>query len=266
MVERRVAIVTGAARGIGLATAQLLAEAGNAVAAVDVDGDPLAAAPLPDATLRLVRDVADDPNGWVAETEQRLGPVAILVNNAASMDGRSFLELPMDAVRRSLGVTLLGSWALTRAVVDRMVAAGIPGAVVFTLSLHAKRVRFCPDYSVAKAGLAMLVAELANELGPHGIRVNAVSPGVVVADAHTDGTPAAAAHRAASEALVPLGRLGDPGDVARAIAFLADPGASGYVTGANLVVDGGLDQSNWLHHLYGSAAAERSRAQSTQHD
>lgn len=257
MVERGAAIVTGAARGIGLATARRLADAGHAIAAVDVDGEALDAAPLPDRTLRLVRDVADEPSGWVAEVEARLGPVTVLVNNAAAMDGRSFLELPMDVVRRNLDVTLLGTWALTRAVVDRMLTAEVEtqGSIVFTLSLHARRVRFCPDYSVAKAGLAMLVRELADELGPHGIRVNAVTPGAI----YTDATPDADAHRAASEALVPLGRLGDPDDVAKAITFLADTDASGYVTGADLVVDGGLDQYNWLHHLYGDAAAERSR-------
>jgi NAD(P)-dependent dehydrogenase (short-subunit alcohol dehydrogenase family) len=179
------------------------------------------------------------------------------VNNVARMDGRSFLELPMDAVRRSLDVTLLGTWALTRVVVQRMIATSSLGSVVFNLSLHARRVRMRPDYSVAKAGLLMLVKELASELGPHGIRVNAVSPGAV--DTWSDRMPDAELHVAHSQALVPLGRLGEPNDVAKAIDFLADPEASGYVTGADLRVDGGLDQFNWLHHLYGTAGAERER-------
>ncbi|HEY7069189.1 MAG TPA: SDR family oxidoreductase [Acidimicrobiales bacterium] len=179
MAGRDVAVVTGAARGIGLAVAQRLGARGTAVAAVDVDGDALARAPLPPDSLRITADVADDPEDWVGRVDEHLGPPTVLVNNAAWMDGRSFLELPMDAARRSLDVTLLGTWAVTRAVVDRMIRHGGPGSIVFTLSLHARRVRFCPDYSVAKAGLAMLVQELANELGPFGIRVNGVSPGAI---------------------------------------------------------------------------------------
>lgn len=172
-----VAIVTGAAHGIGLAAARRLAARGLAVAAVDVDGDELTKADLPAGVVRLVRDLADDPDGWVAEVEERLGVPTVLVNNAATTDGRSFLELPMAAARESLDVTLLGTWALTKAVVHRMITASVPGSVVFVLSLHARRVRMCPDYSVAKAALAMLVRELANELGPYRIRVNSVSPG-----------------------------------------------------------------------------------------
>ena len=245
-----VAIVTGAAHGIGLATAQRLAGRGLAVAAVDVDGSELLAADLPTGVLRLHHDLADDPTDWVAEVEARLGAPTVLVNNASATDGRPFLDLPMDAVRRSLDVTLLGSWALTREVVDAMLRQGTRGSVVFVLSLHARRVRLCPDYSVAKAGLLMLVKELANELGPHGIRVNGVSPGAIdtwsdrmaeaeVADERLDR----------NAAVVPLGRVGVPDDVAKVVEFLADGEASAYVTGADLHVDGGLDQYNWLHHL-----------------
>jgi NAD(P)-dependent dehydrogenase (short-subunit alcohol dehydrogenase family) len=186
------------------------------------------------------------------------------VNNAAATDGRSFLELPFDAVRRSMDVTLLGTWALTRAVVDRMIGSGVAGAVVFNLSLHAQRVRMCPDYSVAKAGLLMLMRELANELGPYGIRVNAVSPGTI--DTWSDRVPDPEEHLARSAALVPLGRVGEPDDVAKAIEFLVDGEASGYVTGTDLKVDGGLDQFNWLHHLYGSAGAERERTEARSDD
>jgi NAD(P)-dependent dehydrogenase (short-subunit alcohol dehydrogenase family) len=158
-------------------------------------------------------------------------------------------------VRRSLDVTLVGTWAVTRAVVDLMIQERRPGSVVFNLSLHANRVRLRPDYSVAKAGLLMLMKELANELGPHGIRVNAVSPGAI--DTWSDRVPDAEGHRSRTEELVPLRRVGHPEDVAKAIVFLADPEASAYITGANLNVDGGLDQYNWLHHLYGSAQSER---------
>lgn len=249
-----VAVVTGAAHGIGLAVAQRLRERGLRVAAVDVDETTLAAAPLPADTLRIVADVADNPREWVDRVAEGLGPPSVLVNNVARMDGRSFLELPLEAVRRSLDVTLFGNWAVTRAVVDHMIRDGVPGSIVFTLSLHARRVRLCPDYSVAKAGLVMLVAELANELGPFGIRVNGVSPGAI--DTWSDRIPDPDELRARSEALIPLGRLGTADDVALVVAFLSDPAASGYMSGANLSVDGGLDQFNWLHHLYGGSAQD----------
>lgn len=260
----RVAIVTGAAHGIGLATAQRLAARGMAVAAVDVDGETLAAAALPAGTLRLARDLAGDPAEWLPEVEAQLGVPTVLVNNAAAADHRSFLELPLDAVRRSFDVTLLGTWALTRVVVDSMIRHQVRGAVVFTLSLHAHRVRTYPDYSVAKAGLAMLMRELASELGPHGIRVNAVSPGTV--DTWADRVPDPDELRARSAAVVPLGRVGTPDDVAKAIEFLVDDEASGYITGADLKVDGGLDQFNWLHHLHGSPQAERQATSATAGD
>jgi 3-oxoacyl-[acyl-carrier protein] reductase len=217
---------------------------------------------LSDGTVRLAQDIADEPGDWVADVEDRLGPVSVLVNNVARMDGRSFLELPMEDVRASLDVTLLGTWALTKSVVHRMVEHGGGGSVVFNLSLHSRRVRMCPDYSTAKAALSMLVAELASELGPHGIRVNSVSPGAV--DTWSDSVPDAGDHRARSEAMVPAGRLGEPDDVAKVVAFLADPASSGYVTGTDVKVDGGLDEFNWIHHLYGSAQAERERTRPDQ--
>ncbi|MGH9111316.1 MAG: SDR family NAD(P)-dependent oxidoreductase [Acidimicrobiales bacterium] len=252
-----VAIVTGAGHGIGLGTAQRLAARGLAVAAVDIDADVLHAAPLPAGVMRMVHDIATDPIGWVLEVEKQFGVPTVLVNNAAAMSGHSFLELSIDELRRSVDVTLFGTWALTRAVVQRMIAADQAGAIVFNLSLHTTRVRMSPDYSAAKAALLMLTQELASELGPYGIRVNAVSPGAV--DTWSERVPEPDAHVSRSEALVPLGRLGTADDVAKAIDFLADSEASGYITGADIKVDGGLSQFNWLHHLYGTASAERQR-------
>jgi NAD(P)-dependent dehydrogenase (short-subunit alcohol dehydrogenase family) len=252
-----VAIVTGAAHGIGLAVARRLGASGLTVVAVDVDGDTLRDAPLPEGAVRLVKDLIDDPVPWVQEVIDEHGVPSVLVNNVAVMDGRSFLELPMAVVEQNVRTTLLGTWALTRAVTAPMVEHHVRGAVVFNLSLHTIRVRMCPDYSVCKAGLRMLVNELSAELGPYGIRVNAVSPGAV--DTWADRMPDAGELIARVAATVPLRKLGEPDDVAKAVEFLVDSDRSGYITGADLVVDGGLDQFNWLHHLYGTAAAERER-------
>lgn len=252
-----VVIVTGAAHGIGLAVARRLGSAGMRVVAVDIDGESLSSAPLPDGAVRVARDAADDPAGWLDEVTGTVGQPAFLVANAAEMDGRGFLDLPMSAVEHSIRTTLLGSWALTRAVTVPLVEQGLPGAVVFNLSLHARRVRMCPDYSAAKAALLMLARELAVELGPYGIRVNSVSPGVI--DTWSDRIPDADAHIEDSRARVPLRRVGQPDDVARAVEFLLDSSCSGYITGADFKVDGGLDHVNWLHAQYGNAAAEQAR-------
>lgn len=252
-----VAIVTGAAHGIGLAVARRLGSSGLTVVAVDVDAATLRDAPLPADAVRLVRDVGDDPVPWVQEVIDEHGVPSVLINNVGVMDGRSFLELPMAAVEQTVRTMLLGTWALTRAVTVPMVEHHVRGSVVFNLSLHTTRVRMCPDYSVGKAALRMLVNELSAELGPYGIRVNAVSPGAI--DTWLERMPDPEEIGARAAATVPMGRLGVPDDVAKAVEFLADPDRSGYITGADLVVDGGLDQFNWLHHLYGTAAAERER-------
>lgn len=251
------AIVTGAAHGIGLATARRLDAAGLRVVAVDVDPETLAAAPLPEGAVRVQADLSDEPRTWLDQVAATAGPVTVLINNVGVMDGRSFLELPMDAVERSLRVTLLGTWALTRAVTLGMIEQKIQGSVVFNLSLHTQRIRMCPDYSVAKAGLQMLVKELSWELGPHGIRVNSVSPGAI--DTWSDRIPNPDELRERSSANIALRRVGDPDDVAKAIEFLVDPDRSGYVTGSDLVVDGGLNQFNWLHQVHGDAQRERER-------
>jgi|SRR6266545_1138584 len=149
-----VAIVTGAAHGIGLAVARRLAASGLTVVAMDVDGATLREAPLPESAVRLVKDLSDDPVPWVQEVIDEHGVPSVLVNNVGVMDGRSFLELPMAVVEQTLRTTLLGTWALTRAVTVPMVEHHVRGSVVFNLSLHTSRVRMCPDYSVCKGRAA----------------------------------------------------------------------------------------------------------------
>jgi NAD(P)-dependent dehydrogenase (short-subunit alcohol dehydrogenase family) len=172
---RGAALVTGAAKGIGLATARALAQGGYRVAALDSDAAALAAADLPAGAVRIHHDVADtavDVTSLLGDA----GPVGVLVNNVGVMDGRSFLELPAADAARTLLANVVGTWAVSRTVAGQMIAGGVRGSIVFNLSLHASRVRMCPDYSASKAALLMLMREMAVELGPHGIRVNAVSP------------------------------------------------------------------------------------------
>jgi NAD(P)-dependent dehydrogenase (short-subunit alcohol dehydrogenase family) len=239
-VSAPAALITGAARGIGLATAHRLGADRYRIVAVDRDADALANADLPPGTLRIHHDIADlgDPL-YGLDLDVR-----VLVNNVGVRDGRSFLDLPVERAAATIHTNILGTWAVTRAAARRMIAAGAGGAIVFVLSLHARRVRLFPDYSVSKAGLEMLMRELAAELGPHGIRVNAVSPGYV----DTYGDDVGDNERSQLAGLVPLRRLGRPDDAAAAISFLCDDDRAGYLTGVDLPVDGGLDQFNWLHH------------------
>ena len=137
---------------------------------------------------------------------------------------------------------LRGPWFFTKRLVQALIDAGRPGSILFISSLHDTHLRLNPHYSASKAAVAMLTKELAHELGPHGIRVNAVSPGWI----ETEANPVGEADRNHADALIPLGRVGAPEDVARvAIALLSDAWA-GYVTGVNVAVDGGLSLHDWL--------------------
>lgn len=250
----RSVLITGAAHGIGLATARLFATHGYRVAALDVDGESLRSNCSSFAAVTILGDVRSDPARIRAACGD-LWPVDVLVNNVGVRDGRTFLDLPADDFRRSLEVNLVAPYALTQTLARDLIEDDRGGSIVFVSSLHAHRVRMGPDYSASKAAASMLVSELASELGPHGIRVNSVSPGAIDtwSDRHFESPP----HRARRELTVPVRRLGEPEDVAEAILFLSDDSRSAYITGADLKVDGGLDQFNWLHHLDGTAEGDR---------
>jgi 3-oxoacyl-[acyl-carrier protein] reductase len=251
-------MVTGAASGIGLATVRGLAARGYRVVAVDRDGPALAEAALPEGSLRVQHDIADiDVDLWSLIGESIA--VDVLVNNVGVMDGRSFTELPIAQAAQMLYTNIVGTWAVSRAVVDRMLARGASGSVVFNLSLHSSRVRMCPDYSASKAALLMLMREMAVELAPRGIRVNAVSPGAI--DTGHGPVVDGDRHQETVASMIPARRQGTPEDVARVITWLCSPDAA-YVTGADIPVDGGLIHYNWLHQLYGGADAERDRHRS----
>jgi len=254
-MERGLALVTGAAHGIGLAISARLSADGFTVVAVDEDGAELAKSEFPDGVHRIHASIAE--KDLILSTVEEIGvPAAVLVNNVGVMAGKSYLEITDDEFANSITTNILDTWRLTRGFVDRLVdSAALERGVIFNLSLHADRIRMCPDYSASKAALRMLAQEMAFELGPMGIRVNSVWPGAI--DTWSDRVVEAADHRRRSEAMVPLRRLGTPQDVAALVSFLCSPEAS-YLTGADIRVDGGLNQFNWLHNLYSSASDERS--------
>ena len=232
----RTAVVTGAANGIGLAIARYLHEVDAAVVAVDVDEVRLRETAAGWTTV--VGDLSGDTTALAEEILAGYGPVELVVNNVGIASGRPFLELAEDELERTIAANLRGPWFFTKRLAEALIEAKRPGAVVFVSSLHDTFVRVMPDYSASKAAVSMLVRELAHELGPHRIRVNAVSPGSI----HTDRSrpPPEGPHPH-----IPLGRVGAPEDVAPVVAALLCDEVGGYVTGANVPVDGGLALFTW---------------------
>jgi 3-oxoacyl-[acyl-carrier protein] reductase len=240
----KIAVVTGAANGIGLATASLLSQRGARVIAIDIDGDALHQNCRDLSELQIVHDMAGNPADLVAALTAFGEVPQILVNNVGIAASRPFLDLDDDVIEHVWRTNLLGPLSLTRSIVRMMIESELHGAVVFVSSLHSASVRGSLDYSTSKAAIAMAVRELAHELGPHRIRVNAVSPG----DIHSDpvANHISENNLEVRQQVVPLDRLGSSSDIAHAIAFLTDEVSSGYITGTDLIVDGGLSTTNWI--------------------
>jgi NAD(P)-dependent dehydrogenase (short-subunit alcohol dehydrogenase family) len=261
LLAGRVAIVTGAAQGIGRACAVRLAREGARVAACDVNGAAVAEVARAiegdgGKAVAVPCDVAK--SGEVAKalgaTLKAFGRVDVLVNNAGVLDDAPFLELGIDEFDRVLGVNLRGAFLMAQAVARQMVEQGAgahgpsgspSGAIVNMSSINEKF--GLPDhvaYSVSKGGISQLTRAMAVALAPHGIRVNAVGPGTI-------DTPILAgvikdnAFRARVLSRTPLGRFGRPEEIAAIVAWLASDEAS-YVTGTTLFADGGRLPLNYV--------------------
>lgn len=235
-------IVTGAARGIGRACAAAFIAEGARVALLDVDeaGGAAAAAALGAKAAFYPCDVGDGPavRACVDKVAAAQNGIDVLVNNAAIIHAADFLDLDEADFDRVLRVNLRGAFLMGQAVARRMVADGRRGAVVNMSSVNA--VMAIPNqtpYNVSKGGLNQLTKVMALSLAPYGVRVNGVGPGSIMTDMlATVMTDAAARDKILSR--TPLGRAGEPEEVARVVLFLASPDAA-YLTGQTLYPDGG---------------------------
>jgi NAD(P)-dependent dehydrogenase (short-subunit alcohol dehydrogenase family) len=248
-VDGKVAVVTGGASGIGRATAGALAAEGAMVAIADVDegGGERAAAAVREAGGEAffrrtdVRSMAE-VEAVVAAAADRHGRLDVLVNNAAVAVPGSAGEMAEEDWLRVLDVNLSGVWRGMRAAIPRMLAQG--GGSIVNLSSVQGHVGFVgwAGYAAAKGGVDALTRQAAVEYAPMGIRVNAVAPGTIMTEMNETimrDSGAGEAVMAGWVAMHPVGRVGQPHEVAAAIVFLASDDAA-FITGESLRVDGGL--------------------------
>jgi 3-oxoacyl-[acyl-carrier protein] reductase len=243
-LEGRIALVTGGSRGIGAAVCAELGAAGaevvvNYAAAADRAEQVCAQVRSAGGTAHAVAGDVSTPEGaagLIAQVESGIGPIAILVCNAGITRDNLIMKLSDDDWRSVIDTNLGGAFFTCRAVARPMLKrrAGAIVAMSSVVGVHGNAGQ--TNYAASKAGLIGLVKSLAKELGGRGIRVNAVAPGYI-STALTDALPEAA--REAILGQTPLGRLGEPADVARAVRFLVSDAAA-FVTGDVLAVDGGL--------------------------
>jgi 3-oxoacyl-[acyl-carrier protein] reductase len=248
MSSQRVAIVTGAARGIGAATAERLGRDGFAVGVLDLDeaACEAVAGRIRDAGGRAVGvgvDVTDaaQVEAGVARVADELGPPVVLVNNAGIIRDNLIFKMPLEDWDAVMNVHLRGAFLMTKAVQAHMTTARY-GRIINLSSTSAQGNRGQVNYSAAKAGVQGFTKTLALELGRFGVTANAVAPGFIA----TDMTRATAARMKISfedflisaAAQIPVGRVGQPEDIAATISFLASEEA-GYVSGQIIYVAGG---------------------------
>jgi NAD(P)-dependent dehydrogenase (short-subunit alcohol dehydrogenase family) len=240
--EKRVAIVSGAGSGIGRAAALRLAAEGYRLVLIDIVGSALSTiqSDLPEPALLCAADVSSRAEMFrvVEQADRQFGRLDVLVNAAGILRRAGILDHRLEDWNDTLGTNLDGAFWLCQAFARRLLAAGRTGAIVNIASIEALYpLTNHVAYSASKGALMMLTKAMALDLAPHGIRVNAVGPGAIATNMNAD----LRADPVRSEELlaeIPMGRFGEPPEVAEVVAFLASDKSS-YMTGAFILVDGG---------------------------
>ena len=225
LLEGDTALVTGAGNGIGKGMADALEAEGARVMRADVEFD-------------LTKK--ENAERLAGEAIQRLGKVSIFVHCASPkrQESQTVLGASFEQWREMLAVNLDAAFCISQIISRQMIEKKIKGRILLVTSLHAESPRNLPHYSAAKAGETMLVKEMAKALGPHGIRVNAVAPGAIPGGGFN--APPAMVEK------IPLRRFGTPADVAAIGVAILSERFGAYVTGASVVVDGGMGLHNWI--------------------
>ncbi len=240
-LDGEIALVTGGGTGLGLATAKRMQEAGAKVVIIGRREEPLLKA-AGTALQFVVHDVTahDQADALIEKVKAAAGGVpTILVNNAGIHLKKWAVETSVEEFQKVLSTHVLGSFALTKAVAPKMMEAG-KGSIVFIASMAS--IFGIPQviaYTAAKSAYTGMVRALATEFSPRGVRVNAIAPGWI--ESPMQKSAFAGDPKRAEKILgrTPMGRLGEPDDVAYAAVYLCSPAAK-FVTGTTLVVDGGI--------------------------
>ena len=248
LLENKVVLITGASVGIGRAAAIGAARHGADIAFTHFDATDEKAAETVKAiqalgrrAIALKQDVADPESApaFVQEAVRAFGKIDVFVSNAGICPFHSFLDMPRETLERTMRVNLHGAYYMVQAAANRMVAQGHGGAIIAVSSISALvGGEYQTHYTPTKAGVLSLMQSTAIALGRHGIRCNAVLPGTILTDINKEDL-SDQNKRAGMEKRIPLGRLGEPDDLAGPIIFFASDLAR-YVTGAALLVDGGM--------------------------
>lgn len=242
MSDRAIALVTGAAQGIGYACAEALAEDGYRLVLADINAEGVgsAAEALGNDTVGMTCDMGNPEaiNSMFDQIESDIGPVSVLVNNAGIANPGDFLETSVEQFKSVIDVNLIGTFVALQRAAKGMVANQIEGAIVNMSSINAQvAIPAIAAYCSSKGGVMQLTKSSALALAPHNIRVNAVGPGSI-------DTAMMAGVNANPEAMnvvmsrTPLKRIGTPREIGNVVAFLASEKAS-YITGETIYVDGG---------------------------
>jgi NAD(P)-dependent dehydrogenase (short-subunit alcohol dehydrogenase family) len=242
----RTAVVTGGASGIGYAIVRRLARAGSKVLVVDIDPEKLdeAEGNLGQEGLSFLRVEADLSRGAGRLADELVaahGAIPLIVNNVGVCTGTNFFETDEDRFDQVFDTNLRGPWFFTRRLTKDLIRRKESGSVVFISSLHDRVVVHRPQYSASKAAISQFVRELAYLLAPDRIRVNAISPGRI----DTERSQGREGQHLTADEMIPMGHGGTPDDVAKLAEFLLSEDSAGYITGANIPVDGGLSLHTW---------------------